>query len=576
MQDASGNLLDWALDFQCAFPPHLASLQGFGGLTPEQDKDLRLLLLEKGVPADAVADRTQAAIAKVGPGPIAQALSQKNPWQALKACASKPSCMFRCIQADELQSHVDKQFGTQVPKAKSKKARPVRRQVPAPLHVDPLQLRLAPGSFTTASGSPLGQLAFAEVQAQATGVCFCTTAQAAPFVAQAKNLSVDPLALVTTAEIAADQIGGARVTSIRCPAVFAPTEEAVLVAGSLLQLGDDDVQLTSASIAELDRIGTVVCRLNLYKDESPLTWERVAEAPIRTLMQQIPALQVCKDPSCSQACGAFHAAVDEEVEQLFLDIWARQWCRANGSKVKAQEPDLFQPYVRVPSSAVVHLLKLPHAGLYFEPRAPDGTGPHTAWSVAWLPGASLATAQHALRTTEKAVALARLGTKYRLRTREADEQQVLEVHRRQHQFLKVRVSAHFRLRPLPHGLQRPALVQLLKRWGWLGKALQPDRGDSNGAAWLVGASCDPPAPAMPLGTDFVLITKLRDIGASGKTAPLPVYASSRTKKALLLMMIRMSPLLIPGLLGLTPGLRPSPPKPLLRCLLHFLCCWLQA
>ena len=75
------------------------------------------------------ADRTQAAIAKVGPGPIAQALSQKNPWQALKACASKPSCMFRWIQADELQSHVDKQFGTQVPKAKSKKARPVRHSI---------------------------------------------------------------------------------------------------------------------------------------------------------------------------------------------------------------------------------------------------------------------------------------------------------------------------------------------------------------------------------------------------------------------------------------------------------------
>ena len=130
--------------------------------------------------------------------------------------------------------------------------------------------------------------------------------------------------------------------------------------------------------------------------------------------------------------------------------------------------------------------------------------------------------------------MARLGTKYGLRTREADEQQVFEAHRPQHQFLKVRVSAHFRLHPLPHGLQRPALVQLLKQWGWTGKPLQPDRGDSNGAAWLVGASSDPPAPAMPLGTDFVLITKIRDIGASSKTAPLPVYASMRTKRALLL------------------------------------------
>ena len=314
--------------------------------------------------------------------------------------------MFRWILAEELQAHVERQaqqrFGTQVPKAKSKKAKPARRQLQAPLHVDPLQLRLAPGTFSASSGTPLGQLAFHEVQAQATGICFCTTAQAAPFVTQARSLSVDPLALVTTAEIAADQVGTARVKSIRYPAVFAPTEEAVLVAGSLLQLGDDDVQLVSAGIAELDRIDTVVCRLNLYRDESPLAWDKVAEAPVRTLLQQIPALQVCKDPTCSQACGAFHAAVDEVVEHLFLDIWARQWCRAAGAKVKALEAEVFQAYVRVPASSVTHLLKLSQKGLYFEPRAPDGTGPHPAWSVVWLPGASLATAQHALRTTEKA------------------------------------------------------------------------------------------------------------------------------------------------------------------------------
>ncbi|CAE7670476.1 unnamed protein product [Symbiodinium sp. CCMP2592] len=460
IQAAPHELLGWALDFQRAFPPHLAFLQGLGGLTPEQEKDLRLLLVERGVPADAVASRTQA----------------------LKACASKPSCMFRWILAEELQSHVEQQAQKKF------------------------------GSFTTASDSPLGQLAFNE----------------------AKNLSVDPLALVTTAEISADQVGAARVKSIRYPAIFAPTEEAVLVAGSLIQLGDDDVQLATAGIAELDRIDTIVCRLNLFKDESTLAWDKVAEAPIRVLLQQIPALRVCVDPSCSQACGCFHSAVDEVVEHLFLDIWARQWCRLGGARVKATEADVFQAYVPVPASAVTHLLKLVHTGLYFEPRACDGTGPHPAWSVVWLPGASLATAQHALRTTEKALALARLGTKYGLRTREADEQQVFELHRPQHQFLKVRVSAHYRLHPLPHGLQRPALVQLLKQWGWNGEPLQPDRGDSIGAAWLVGASCEPPAPALPLGTDFVLISKLRDIGASGKSAPLPVYASSRTKKALLL------------------------------------------
>ncbi|CAE7246184.1 unnamed protein product [Symbiodinium necroappetens] len=372
-------LLDWALDFQRKFPPHLAFLQGLGGLSSEQERDLQALLVAKGVPTDVVSTRLQAAVAKIGPGPLALALQQRNPWQALKTCASKPSCMFRWIQADELQNHIElqaqKKFGTGVPKAKEKKARPSKRPLQAPLHVDPAQLRLAPGTFVSTSGSPLGQLAFTEVQAQATGICFCTATQAAPFVAQARNLSVDPLALITTAEIPAEQAGTARLSSIRYPAVFTPTDEAVLVAGSLLQLGDDDVQLAAANIAELDRIDTLVCRLNLYKEECTMPWDKVAE---------------------------------------------------------------------------------------------------------------------------------------------------------------VRVSAHFRLHPLPHGLQRSSLVQLLKQWGWSGKPLQPDRGDSNGAAWLVGAACDPPAPALPLGTDYVLISKVRDIGGTTRPAPLPVYASLRTKKALLL------------------------------------------
>ncbi|CAE7325636.1 unnamed protein product [Symbiodinium sp. CCMP2456] len=538
LRDAPATLLDWACDFLRTFPPHLASLQGFGGLTAEQDRELQAILVSKGVPAEVVGARIQAAAAKLGPGPLASALLQRNPWQALKACASKPANMFRWIQADELQSHIEKQaqskFGTEVPRAKAKKAKVAKRPLQAPLHIDPAQLRLSPGTFVSTSGAPLCQLAFPEVQAQATGVCFCTVGQATPFVHQARNLSVDPLALITTAEFASDQVGSARVTNIRYPAVFTPTDEAVLVAGSLVQLGDDDVQLASADIAELERIDTVVCRLNLYKDECAWPWDKVSEAPIRVILQQVPALAVCRDPACNQACGSFHPAVDEVVEHLFLDIWARQWCRLSGTRTKAGEAEVFQAYLRVPSSAVSHVFKIGCNGLYFEPRAPDGSGPHPAWTVVWLPGATAAAAQHALRTTEKAVALARLGNKYGLRTREADEQQVFEAHRPQHQFLKLRVTAHFRLHPLPHGLQRPAVVQLLKQWGWAGKPLQPDRGDSAGAAWLVGAACDPPAPAMPLGAEYVLITKLRDIGASGKNVPQPVYASVRTKKALLL------------------------------------------
>lgn len=289
-------VLVWAADFLVKFPPHLSGLCGQGGLSTERDKELQVLLASKGVPQDEVANRVQAAVAKVGAGPIGLALQQRNPWQALKTCASKPHCMFKWVHSDELQAHVERRaqakFGTEIPKARAKKSKVAKRPIQAPLHIDPAQLRLSPGSFTATSGAPLGQLSFEEVQAQATGICFCSVEQALPFAAHGRNLSVDPLVLVTTAEIPEEQAGKARLTPVRYPAIFTPTQEAVLVTGTLVQLGDDSVQLASADIAEIEHLDTMVCKLCLYKDETTLSWEKLTEAPIRHLLQQLPALQV--------------------------------------------------------------------------------------------------------------------------------------------------------------------------------------------------------------------------------------------------------------------------------------------
>ena len=167
---------------------------GRGGLSDGQETELHAILQDRGVPAAEVKGRLQAAVKKLV-GPVAQAMQS----QALKAAGNKPG-----ITPDELQAHIQAKaatkFGAQVNNAWAKK----QKQVKAgrmPLQVDPRQLQLPPGSFVSSGGTPLGQLDFDEVQAQATGVCFCTPAQARPFVADAKNLSVDALALLITAPI---------------------------------------------------------------------------------------------------------------------------------------------------------------------------------------------------------------------------------------------------------------------------------------------------------------------------------------------------------------------------------------
>ena len=532
--DANDSPIRTARALLAALPDFASDLVGSGGMSTEQERELQHLLVQKGVPPEAAAPRVQSAIAKLGSGALAAALKQRNQWQALKAAANKPGSLFKWVQADELQAHIaskaQDKFGTEVSRPRAKKQKPARKPFAAPLHIDPGQLQLAEGSFISKAGTPLKQLAYEEVQTQASGVCFCTVDQAGPFLALGRNLSVDALALATTAELSGDL--STRASALRYPAVFGPTQEAILVSGSLIQLGDEEVQLCATDIAEVDHLTTAVCRLSLFRDEYKYAWDKFCEAPLRTILQQVPEFQVCKSPTCGGQCIGFHAAVDEIVEHLFLDVWARQWVKLAGGRTKPADSELFQAFIRIPASALPHVFTASLDGLYFEPRAADGTGPHPAWAVVWLPGQSATQVQLALRTTDKAISVTRLGNKFGLRTKEADEQVVFELLRPHHQFLKVRVTARYRLHPLPHGFQRHNLVQLLKQWSWNCKPLQPDRGDSVGCAWIVGASCEPPAPALPLGAGFVLATKTKDVGQP-RGPSKDICASLKTRRALL-------------------------------------------
>ena len=525
--------------FLRSFPPQPSALVGTGGLSEVQTTELHGILVEHGVPADQAEERIRGAVAKLGAGVLSNALNQRNPWQALKVAASKPNAQFKWVQPSELQAHIERRaqtkFGVTVTGAKSKKRRqPDRKPTTAPLNIDPASLMLCPGSFVAEDGSPLGQLALHEVQSQATGVCFCSLAQAAPFLADPRRLSVDALALLITSTILPEAADAATLSSVRFPAIYHPTQEAVLVSGSLLQLGDVEVSLASADIAEVEPMSTTICRLNLHKDETKIPWEEVASAPVRALLSHFKELQVCKEAACGQACCCFHAPVDEAVDHLFLDVWARSFCKTGGSRVQPSDADLFQAFVRVPASAVAHLLHCSQPGFYVEPRASDGSGPHAAWTVVWLPGHTRQQAIHCLRTTPKAVALARLGAKYGIRARDADEADVFRAVRPQHQFIKVRVTTRFRLHPLPFGFQRASLVVLLGKWNWAAKPLQPDRGDSVGSAWLVGAACDPPSQALPLGDTYVLITPVKSNAHPKASAPPPVLASAKTRRRILL------------------------------------------
>ena len=518
------------------FPPHVASVYGRGALSELQTEALSKILVERGVPQAHVADRIKAAVIKVGGASIAQALQAKNVWQALKSAASKPGISFMWVLHSELQEVIQRKaqdrFGTSVVQPKQKKqAKAKARSKAQPLQVDAQQLQLVAGSFVSSQGAPLGQLSLAEVQAQATGVCFCSPAQAAPFLANLHSISTEALGLLTTIELPEDATGLASVSNLRFPAMFSPTGEGVLVKGSLIQLGDEQVQVAQDNIAEVEAITTVTIKVTAFRDELAMPWEQFITGPIKHLLQALPSLSVCQDPHCKQDCPRYHPPVDEPTEQFILDIWGRSFSKLEGGREVASTAAVFTSFWRIPLAALAHVHRIQHAGLYFEPRAGDG-GPHGAFAVIWIPGADLSTALHSMRTLERVVAIARLGHRYGIRCKEADEQRLFEQLRPQHKFQKLRIKCRYRVHPLPHGLQRGSLQQLLNRWGWEAKPLQPLRGDVSGSAWEIGAADEPPSLTLPLAGDFVLVTKQKDKTPPPAAAPA-ILASTRTRKHLI-------------------------------------------
>ena len=395
-----------------------------------------------------------------------------------------------------------------------------------------MKLELAAGTFKAEDGTPLHQLAYQEVEADARGVAVCSASQLRLFLQNHRTLSTDPLGLVSTAEVSLDDHPKAPATHIRFPVVFGPTQEAILLRGTLLQLGDVGVQLAGSNIAEVEHVDTALCKLSLYRDETCLDWGKVVDAPVRALLQHVPGLSICADKSCKQDCQRFHPAVDDvAVDRLVLEIWGRQYSHMEGGKAQPAQAQVFSCMIRVPASAIMHLNRLASPGLYCEPRADSGQGPHQAYAVIWMPGLDLKAAQHALQTCPKGVALARLGRKYGIRTREIDEEAAYRHLRPGHDYIRVRVVHKFRLWPLPHGFQRHNLVQALRPWAWPAKPLQPLKGDSQGTAWEVGSAEPPPAMVFPLGGSYVLVSRNKEVSIPAN-APPAVCASKRTRQML--------------------------------------------
>ncbi|CAK9043795.1 unnamed protein product, partial [Durusdinium trenchii] len=412
-----------------------------------------------------------------------EAMRQKHPWAELKQLGSMPSVRFQWVKADELMKQVraraEENYG--VSAASRKKDNRRERAEPQPLQISPSQLSLIEGSFVDSEGNALQQIQLAEVSSQATAVAFATVAEAGPYLKEGKSLSLSPLALLTTSQVPHDLIGLLPVDHMRYPVLYQGTQEPVLVQGSLIQLGDENVSRHHAS--------------------NPPSLDAL---PTATLLSR---------DACGGDCVRHHCPVDQDYESLLTDIWERRWSRTDGGgRVKPEDAGQFSVLARVVSSAAEQVQNLSgQRGFYVEPRQDDGKGPAAGYGVIWLNQHGHREAEHKKKTTDGAIALVRLGQRWGLRFKDSDMEKAFAELRPHETYMKIQVQEIYLMHPLPHGTTRSGLVKCLKSWGWAAKPLQPVRGGPEGAGWHVGSGSPPPSAVLQGAHGDVVVTKVRSV-----------------------------------------------------------------
>ena len=491
------------------------------------------MLIEHGVPQNAAKDRAQLVIAKLGASCILEAFGAKNVWGYLKALANKPSIALRLVHIDELSKHVEiaakKKFGVEISNAKQKK-RTDKKGSTNPIMVDPDMLILSESGFIDSEDDTVTQISFDEVEARAHGIAICSLAQGLPYLKMDKTISTNPLALLVTEVPPAEILDEFSISPMTFTATYKGTGEPMILFGAIKQLGDMQVRrVIPGQTVKPEIIQNQVVKITVYRDELQGNWSHFTAAPVRALCQMIPALQLCDGKKCGSDCPRTHQPIDEHVDTILLEIWARTFAKPEGQRIAADESSVFWVFVRIPQFVVKDLLQVSVPGVYFEPRS-DDKGHDSKYRVIWLSARTLDEAQMACRTSIHALGLVRLKRKYGIRVEAEHEEATFRLLKPDTPYVATQVQRIWQLFPLPHGLQKAGVAKLLDSISWIAKPLQPGKSSASAMSWHVGSSTSPPRGVITAFDSEILITELTK---EQKPRPPPRFvASNKTQSHL--------------------------------------------
>ena len=496
--------------------------------------DLAQMLVQHGVPEHLAADRAAIGMKKLGTEVVTKALAGPKPWATLKEIASRPGISMQWVRSEELKAQIDaraaSKFKIQPSQKKHNAAARRGREEPRVFAVDPQMLKLLPSTFE-AQGKDMTQISLDEVKTNGTGLAFASPLDVAPYLRQGITISDRALAVLCTAQLSKEQCNGLTSTDLQFPVLYTGTSEPILLSGSLIQLGKVPVTRSVGLSLSVDSVNTQTLRFVVFRDAFPVNWMDFAKQPFRCVLREIPALQLCRETGCGHDCEHYHCAVDEELDHLVLDLWARAWHSSEGRFVKCEQASFWSALLRVPASASLGLQALSGTkGVFLEPRSSSGKESDKNFQIVWLQECTVEEAMHKQRTTPNAVAITRIAQKFGLRFQSQHYEEGFKALKPTEVYIPVKVTKVWKLFPLPFGTQRTGLQKMLTSFKWEAKVLQQVASSAVGACWEVGASQDPPMNVLQIGGKDVMVTFERE-ASKVNDAPM-VVASSGTREHL--------------------------------------------
>ena len=491
----------------------------FGG-TGTQDiaQQLQQLLQERGVPHDAVQERTHKVMEQLGRQALTKAFRSQNVWKEIKQLANFATPKVQLVLPSELQEAIaaraalGKQIGTK--QKKQRNDRPTRKE----LQILPQDITIPEGIFRDAANTSLRQIQASAIGPQASGVVVMLADQAVPYLRFSQAVSKHGLGLLVL-DHNNPLLHGSGET-VRFPAKCERTNEPILITGKLIQIGQIEVsRSTPAQTIRVEEVQTEVVRVITYRDElHSMPWSKFLNRPIKCIVDDTPFLQ-------GETNGS----------SPIIDVWDRQWLNEKLEKVPPNDAALFIACFRVELTDLHEALTTSgNVAHYVEPRSQDGRAPHPGYRVIWINKKDKQAVILASQSTSQWTCLVRSGQRFGLRVLQSDAQAVHQLHKPQTQYLASDDILTFHAGPFPHGSNRGALVKLFTAWGWQARPCQPKSRTPNGLGviWEVQAANKPQFEVYQLAHADILITEVPKRTPKSATRAVDVQASARTIAAL--------------------------------------------